>query len=122
MAAWTIGVEISGSKIDSAQLGRLVEFLKREFPDYETDCAMWSGFLAVDATVRSPTLPEALESALRAIDLAFDETGVDANRASEITNVTMRRVSPAPDSDSPDSLPHALLRRVSPVRHWSGPT
>jgi hypothetical protein len=111
MAAWSIGVQIVGSKIDSAGLVRLVEFFEREFPDYEPDCTMWSGRLAISATVRSPSSPEALESILKAINLALDETGIDVERLSEITSMTLRPASPTPAV--PDALPQALLRRVS---------
>ena len=121
MAAWTIGVEISGSKIDGARLARLADFFENEFPDYAADCAIWSGRLGIYVTVRSPTLTDALDSTLKAIDLAFDETGIDESHASEITGVTMRPVSPSPASEQPDSLPQALLRRVSPVRHRNSP-
>jgi hypothetical protein len=116
MAAWTIGVEITGSRVDGEGLTRLVEVFEREFPDFETDCALWSGWLGVHTTVTAPTPAEALEAALKAIDFAFDEAEIDMNRSSEIVNVTMhraRRLAVVPDGDS---LPQALLRRVLPSR------
>jgi hypothetical protein len=117
MAAWTIGVEVVGSNVDSARFVRLVDFLGREFPDYGTDCAMWSGRLAVSATVRAPTSPEALESFLNAIGLAFEETNIDMHGGAEIASVTLRPASVPRAADTTDSLPQALLRRLlSPHR------
>src|SRR5919197_913438 len=65
MAAWTIGVEISGSHIDGEGLVRLVDVFAREFPDFKADCALWSGWLGVHTTVTAPTSAEALEAALK---------------------------------------------------------
>jgi hypothetical protein len=118
MAAWTIGIEISGSRIDGEGLARLVAVFEQEFPDFETDCALWSGWLGVHTTVTSPTPAEALDAALRAIDLAFDQADIDRSRASEVMNVTMRRARRLTLVPHADSLPQALLRRVLPARRF----
>jgi hypothetical protein len=118
MAAWTIGIEINGSRIDEAGLVRLVEVFEQEFPDFEADCALWSGWLGVHTTVTAPTPAEALEAALKAIDLAFDEADIDVNRTAEVMNVTMRRARRLAVVPHADSLPQAVLRRVLPARHF----
>ncbi len=124
MAAWTIGVEIRGARIDAEGLVRLDEVFKRKLPEFEADCAIWSGWLAVHGIVRAPTPTEAVDSALTTIGSAFDDAGIDMSRESEIINVTMRRVlraRSASDSDA-DSLSRALLRLVSPSQRQSRST
>jgi len=114
MGTWTIGVQISGSRIDGEGLARLEDVFEREFPDYEADCALWSGLLGVHTTVRSPTPGEGLDAALRAISLAFDEAEVDMKGTSEIISVTMRRVLRPTAVPDTDSLSKTLLGRLSP--------
>jgi hypothetical protein len=63
-------------------------------------------------TIRSPTPPEALESALKTIDFVFQETGIDISRRAVIDTVTMRDVLRESWTPS-DSLARALLRRLS---------
>jgi hypothetical protein len=90
LPTWTIGIEISGARIDAEELVRFDNVFKREFPDFETNCALWSGSLAVQLLVRSPTPPDALDAALRTIAFAFDEAGINANRVAGITKMTVR--------------------------------
>ena len=118
MGSWTVGVEINGSRIDGEGHLRLVEVFEREFPDFETECALWSGWLGVQTTVTAPTPSEALEAALKAIDFAFDEADIDVSRAAEVINVTMHRARRLASVPDPDSLPQALLRRVLPSRRF----
>jgi hypothetical protein len=92
LPTWTIGIEFSGARIDANELVRFDNVFRREFPDFEADCALWSGSLAVQLRVRSATPPDALDSGLRTIEFAFDEAGIGANRFSEITNMTVRPV------------------------------
>ena len=115
MGKWTIGIEIAGSRVDGEGLTRLERIFEREFPDYEIDCAIWSGWLGIQATVRSPTLPDALEAVLKTIDFAFDEAGIDPGRAADVVNVTMRRppTTPIPDRSG---LPQTLLQQVARTR------
>ena len=119
MVTWAIAIEISGSRMDAEGLLRLEKILSRDVPDFEADCALWSGWLGVHGTVRAPTPTEALEWALKNIDAAFDEAGIDMSRASEIVNVTMRRVLRPRPVSSPQSVADTLLRRVSPAHHRS---
>ena len=112
MVTWTIGVEINGARIDPEGLVRLDEVFKRKVPEFEADCAIWSGWLAVHGIDKGSTSAEALDSAMATIDSAFDDAGIDMNRVSEIIKVTMSRglrATSASDSDA-DSLPRALLR------------
>jgi hypothetical protein len=113
MGSWTIGVEISGSRVDGEGLARLDAVLKREFPDSEPESALWSGWLGIRTTVTSPSPTQALEAALQAIDLAFDEADIDRARTSEVVNVTLHRVLRPERVPKDDSLPRALLRRAS---------
>jgi hypothetical protein len=92
LPTWSIGIEISGARIDAEEFARFDNVFKREFPDFETNCALWSGSLAVELLVRSATPPDALDAALRTIEFAFYEAGIGANRVPEITNMTMRPV------------------------------
>jgi hypothetical protein len=116
LPTWTIGIEISGARIDAEGLLRVENVFKREFPDFGADCAIWSGRLAIQVTVRAPTPPDALESALRTIEFAFEETGLDINRTAVIDTVTVRDVLRESWSPGAESLPRALLRRLSPSR------
>ncbi len=114
MAYWAIGVQISGSRIDGEGLLRLEALLKRNFPEFDADCALWSGHLGIRGVVKAQTPTQALETTLDLLGTAFDRAGVDMEGVSEITDVTIRRgTQPRPPSD-PNSLPRALLRRVSP--------
>ena len=121
MATWTIGIEINGARIDAEGLVRLADVVNRDFPEFDADCAVWSGRLAVHGRVQSATPGEALSSALTIVDSAFDEAEIDTPRSSEITNVTIRRVLRAPSASDADSLPRALLRRVSPSHRHENP-
>ena len=115
MPTWTIGMEIDGARVDAQGLLRIENVFKRDFPDFDADCSIWSGRVAIQVTVRSPTPPEALESALRTVDLAFEETGVDVNRTAVIYTLTMRNVLRESWPSENDSLPRALLRRLRPL-------
>jgi hypothetical protein len=93
LPTWSIGIEISGAPpigFSGSELARFDSVFKREFPDFETNCALWSGSLAVQLLVRSATPPDALDAALRTIEFAFDEAGINANRVAGITNMTVR--------------------------------
>ena len=114
MPTWTIGIEVSGVRIEAEGLLRLEDVFKSNFPDLGADCAIWSGRLAIQMAVRAPSPPEALESALRTIEFAFAETGVDINRTAVIYTLTMRDVLRESWSPGADSLPRALLRRLRP--------
>lgn len=48
--------------------------------------------MGVQLTVRSPTPPEVLDSALRTPDFAFDEARIDIGREAVFDAVTMRDV------------------------------
>jgi hypothetical protein len=117
MPTWTIGIEITGTRIDGEGILRLDRVFKSEFPDLEVECELWSGWLAVHGIVQSATPTEALDAALAAINSAFAWADVDLG-VWEITHVTMRRGarSAAPAPSEANSLPQALLRLVSPSR------
>jgi hypothetical protein len=119
VVAWNIGVEISGVRVDQADLARLVAVFEREFSDFEAKCALWSGRLGVHGMVTSRSPIEALTSALTRIEIAFDQADVDTHRVSQIANVTIRRVmreDEESDVSDAESLARALFRRVSPSR------
>ena len=113
MAYWAIGVQISGSRIDGEGLLRLEAVLKRNFPEFDSDCALWSGHLGIRGVIKAQTPTQALEATLDVLGTAFDRAGVDMEGVSEITDVTIRRgTHPRSPSDA-HSLPRTLLRRVS---------
>jgi hypothetical protein len=113
---WTVGIEISGTRIDGEGLVRLEQAFKGDVPHFEADCALWSHLLAVQGVVESSEDPrEALASALATVSSVFDKAGIDINRASAITTVSMRRAARR-TSGSNGSLPEALLRLASPSR------
>jgi hypothetical protein len=111
---WIVGIQLSGARIDGERLIRLENVFRSQFSDFDADCALWSGWLAVQGVVQSGTPIEALESALATINSAFDEARLDMDRVSEITDVTMRRARGMSASEE-DSLPRALLRLLSPA-------
>lgn len=112
MGAWTIGVEVRGSRIDADGLDRLVDVLGREFAAFDAECALWSGRLAVNGVVDAPTPVEALERALAIVDLAFDQAEIDTDHRSSIARVTMRDERRSGAASGAGSLPLALLRRL----------
>jgi hypothetical protein len=114
--SWTIGLEITGSRIDAEGLVRLDEVLRREFPELDAACDLWSGRLGVDATIDASTPTEALESALATLNTAFAWAGIELKEVPEVAGVTMRRRSSDRPAAESDSLPHALVRRISPSR------
>ena len=116
MVAWTIEIEIRGSRIDGEGLVRLRGVFEREIPDFEANCELWSGVLAVHGTVKAETPDEAFASALETMSAAFDQAGVDPARKSEITSVTLRRTRAATTGDS-QTLSYALLKRLRKRSH-----
>ena len=112
MPGWTIAIEINGSSVDAKGLVRLEKVFEHEFPDFDADCAIWSGRLGVHLTVRSPTPPEALESAMRMLDFAFEEARLDIDRVAVFETVTMRPV-PRREASDADVLPRPLQRRLT---------
>jgi hypothetical protein len=116
---WVVEIEISGASIDAGGLVRLEKAFER-VPHFEADCALWSRLLAVQGVIESSEDPrEALASALKMVSSAFDEAGIDMDRASEITNVSIRRTRHRKPVSDPDSLPQALLGLVSPATRSS---
>ena len=111
MPGWTIAIEITGS-FDAEGLVRLEKVFEHDFPDFKAECATWSGRLGVHLTVRSPTPSEALESAMRMLEFAFDEALLDQDRLAGFENVTMRPV-PRRDVSDTDALPRSLPRRLT---------
>jgi hypothetical protein len=117
---WAVEIEISGASIDAGGLVRLEKAFERDVPHFEADCALWSQLLAVQGVVESSEDPrEALASALKMMSSAFDEAGIDMDRASEITNVSIRRTRRRKPASDPDSLPQALLGVVPPAPRGS---
>jgi hypothetical protein len=112
MPGWTIAIEITGSSIDADGLVRLEKVFEHDFPDFHAECVIWSGRLGVHLTVRSPTPPDALESAMRMLEFAFDEARLDIDRVAVFENVTMRPV-PRREVSETDALPRTLLRRLT---------
>ena len=88
---WRIELEISRLTIDKPQLARLEDALRETFPELNANCAARSGRLAVRATDTSIAPTEALERVLTRISSALDLAGIDIERESEVTNVTMGR-------------------------------
>ena len=94
----------------------LVHILEDKFSDFDAACELWAGGLGVIGTVESPTVVEALRSALATISDALDEAGLDVDQSSEITDARVRRGSEATSASKAVSLPSTLLRLVSPPR------
>lgn len=114
---WTVGIEIGSTRIDAEGLVRLEEAFRRDVPHFEADCALWSQLLAVRGFVESSEDPrEGLAFALETVSSVFDKAGIDIDRASEITSVTMLRAGQRTPASHGDSLPQALLRLTSPSR------
>lgn len=90
MGAWSIGVEICGSRIDSLRFARLVRVLRRDFAAFDADCRPPSEWLSVHGVVESRTPEEALASALSTLNDAFDQAAIDMEHVSSIANVTLR--------------------------------
>jgi len=117
VATWTVGIEISGMRVDEEGLARLVHILGNTSSDFDAECELWGGRLGVIGTVESPTVVDALHSAMTTVSAAFDEAGLDVDRSSEITDMRIRRRSEAPSASKADLLPSALLHLVSSSRH-----
>lgn len=117
MATWTVGIEISGMRVDEEGLARLVHILGNTSSDLDAECELWGGRLGVIGTVESPTVVHALHSAMTTVSAAFDEAGLDVDRSSEITDMRIRRRLEAPSASKADLPPSALLHLVSPSRH-----
>lgn len=90
MSAWTIGVEIRGSSIDSLRFARLVRVLRKDFADFDAECEPSSERLAVRGVIKSRTPQEALASALDTLNTAFDRAAIDMEHVSSIANVTLQ--------------------------------
>ena len=116
VATWTVGIEISGMKIDEKGLARLVQILGDEFSDFDGAAELWAGGLGVIGTVESRTVVEALQSALTTVSAALDRAALDVDQKSEITDTRIRRRLEAPSTWEADSIPRTLLRVVSPSR------
>jgi hypothetical protein len=112
MPEWTVAIEIGGAGIDAEGLVRLERVFEHDLPDLHVECVIWSGRLAVHSNVRSPTPPEALESAMRMLEFAFDEARLDIDPMAVFETVTMR---PAPRREVSEtaSVSRPLLRRLA---------